>query len=503
MFAPIDQSLAKTLADKLDVLSKSFSAGYQGIQNAGRTGVSALSQDQLDPVMRSITLEDKDFLLSKDIPTLKATQSVYQYNVKTAVRSGVDLAGWEAFLPQEDASQYMRVAEVLKVYGIRKSITQMAQFINQAGGYSVDLEKENDENAALAMAESMERDLYVGGDLFVDFDGSIDALVASNINGSLRNVRGIQANIREGDRSQRGIPGDFQGFGNNRSVIHNRNGGVLERGFLDKVVTSVRDSRGAIKEGHCTTSQLAEFRATFFPIERANLGERYAINGASVTNDEHGRFPVDTVGGPIDFIPTVFKYNRLVPEPVVGSVGVPPATPTIASVASGASVIGKGSSFKEGQTYRYRVQAASISGLSAGSVSSAVTVAAGNDEKPIEVTINNVVGNEYFMLFRTPVESNGLAGTEFFCGKILPQAGGTTKFVDNNRQIPGLDSVLFLPRDKNRAKLAILGSLLNKLSLGVKGTAFETVYASYFGVVVDRPRSFALADNVYQVREGL
>lgn len=498
-FATIDAGLAKVLAEKLERLSKSFAAGYQGTQNAGRTGISALAAEQLDPVMRSITLEDKDFMLTKDIPTLKATQSVYHYVVKTAVRSGVDLAGFEAFLPQEDTSQYIRVAEVLKVYGIRKSITQMAQFINEAGGYSVDIEKENDINAALAMAEAMERDLYIGGDYYMDSAGNIDALIAANVNGPIRNVRGIQANVREGDSGMRGVPGDFIGFGNNRSVIFDRKGAVLDRAFLDKVVTAVRDSRGLVKEAHCTTSQLAEFRATFFPFERGDLGALYAIRGAGVTNDEQASLPIQTVAGVIDFIPTVFKYMRVRPEPVVGSVGTPPNTPV--NVVATEAVVATNSGFQIGEAYGWVVQAVNIAGISVATAQVAHTMVAAN--MSVTISWNRVPGAEYYMVFRTPVESTGLVGTEMFIGKKVQSNAASITFVDNGRMVPGLDSVLFLPRDKNRAKLAILGNLLNKLQLGVRGLAFETVYASYFGCVVDRPRSFALSDNVYQQREGI
>jgi len=119
------------------------------------------------------------------------------------------------------------------------------------------------------------------------------------------------------------------------------------------------------------------------------------------------------------------------------------------------------------------------------------------------LTWTRVTGAEYYMVFRSPKESSGLAGTEMFIGKKVQGSSGTISFRDNNRVIPGLDGVLFLPRDKNRAKLATLGNLLNKLQLGVKGLAFETVYASYVGCVVDRPRSFAVADSVYQQREGI
>lgn len=488
----------KSIANKLEQLAKSFSAGFQGLQNAGRTGVSALAADSLDPVLRTITLEDSDFLLSKDIPTLKATQSVYQYTVKTAVRSGVDLAGWESFLPQEDASQYMRVAEVLKVYGIKKSITQMAQMINDAGGYQLDLEKENDINAALAMAEAMERDLYNGGDLFMDASGAVDATIATNFNGPIRKVRGIQANVREGDQSQRGIPGDFVGFGNNRSVVFDRKGGPIERSFLDKVVTAVGDSRGSVAEAHCTTSQLAEFRATFFPIERADINQSFAINGPSVSNDEKAKFPVMTVRGKIDFIPTVFKYMESRPVQRLGTAALPPATPVAVAALGGSDT---GSGFIAGETYAYRVQAVSIGGKSAPSAASSVTVAVSNRYN--EVAITNVAGAEYYSVYRTPKETAGLAGTEMLIGHIVPSAGATTLFRDNGRIVPGLDSVLLLPRDKNRAKLAVLGNLLNKLQLGVKGTAFETIYVSYFGCIVDRPRSFAVVDNVMQQREGI
>lgn len=499
MFQAIDAALAKDLLSKVDLLQKSFAAGYQGIQNAGRTGIAALAAEQLDPVMRSITLDDKDFMLTKDIPTIKATQSVYHYAVKTAVRSGVDLAGFEAFLPQEDTSQYMRVAEVLKVYGIRKTITQMAQFINEAGGYSTDIENENDINAALAMAEALERDLYVGGDYYMDSDGSVDSLVAANPNGSIRNVRGIQANIREGDSGMRGIPGDFTAYGNNRSVVFDRKGGVLDRPFLDKIVTAVRDSRGAVKEGHCTTSQLSEFRATFFPFERGDLGAMYAIRGAGVTNDEQASLPIQTVAGVIDFIPTVFKYMRVRAEAVLGSVGSAPTTPTGLAAVEGGSPTGSG--FASGAVYGYVVQACNIAGLSVATVQASVTLAANN--RPIDLTWNRVAGAEYYMIFRTPTESAGLAGTEMFIGKRVQASTSTISFRDNGRVVPGLDSVLFLPRDKNRARMAVLGNLLNKLQLGVRGLAFETVYASYCGCVVDRPRSFAVSDNVYQQREGI
>ena len=499
-FQMVSQQLAAEIGQRLETLTKSFAAGTQGLQNAGRTGISALTIDNVDSVLRSITMEDKHFLLMKDIPTVKAVQTVYQYNVKTAVQSNMDLAGWEGFLPVEDTSQYLRVAEILKVYGIRKSITQLAQLVNEAGGYQVDIEKENDTNAAMAMSQSMERDLYHGGDFYLDSNGAIDGTVSANPNGPVRQIRGIQANVREGDQGLRGIPGDFIGFGNNRSVVFNAAGGVLERGLVDQIATAIRDSLGSVGEAHCTTTQLAEFRKTFFPFERGDLGAAYAIRGAGVTNEVKQGFPLLTVAGNIDFVPSVFKYSQTRPVVRVSSVGNAPSTPAFTQQPT-AGGVNLSSGFGAGETYLYAVQAVNFSGMSSPAVSASVTTAVAGER--ISIIMSAQAGVESFWLFRTPVEVSGLAGKQMFCGKVIASRTGTTLIVDSNGIIPGLDSVLFMPEGKERAQLAVLGSLINKLDLGLRGLGAERVYASYLACIVHQPRTFAVVTNIFGKREGI
>ena len=506
-FEPVGPEAIKAISQRLENLSKSFAAGYPGINAAGKTGMAAIANEQLDPVIRSITMTEKDFFITKDIPTIKSTQSVYMYNVKTALGQGVDLAGLEAFLPQQSVSQYMRVGEVLKVYGIRKSITQMAQFLNEEGGYSVDLEKENDENAALEMAQAMERDCYVGGDYYLNNLGQIDFLLAANqmYQFIIRKVRGIQAQIREGNSTARGIPGDFIGYGNNRSVVFNLNGDVMNRSFLDKVVTAVKDNHGRIKEGHCTTSQLAEFRSTFFPFERGDINAAYAIRGAGIQNEEKEGFPIDTVAGSIDFISSVFKYMRQAAVPLSAGNGIMPVTiTTVGAPAASATVVGSG--FLAGDIYTYVFQTVNIVGMQVGQASAPITVAAPDANKAIQVALTLPAGNNIneIFVFRSPKEAAGDSTKAMFIGKIAILPGQTSALlVDNNAVIPGLDSVIFMPRDKNRAKMAIIKNLMNKMDLGVQGTAFETIYTSYWALIVDKPRSFALVDNCFQDRSLL
>ena len=184
---------------------------------------------------------------------------------------------------------------------------------------------------------------------------------------------------------------------------------------------------------------------------------------------------------------------------IVGSAGTMPATPALPTAAHSAS--GTDAPFVVGEVYKYVVQAVNIAGITSASPEVSFTIGTAN--RAVEITITNVANAEHYLVFRTPVESS-VSGMQMFVGKIIPTRGSaTTIFRDKNGVIPGLDSVLFLPKDKHRAKLAILGNLLNKMDLGVTGSAVQSIYVSYVGCVVDRPRSFSLVDNVYQVREGL
>jgi len=488
-FSPLNSQELQVIASKLESLNKSFAAGFPGLANAGRTGTSAIAIDSLDSVVRSITLEDEDFLLTKEIQTMKATQSTFSYVIKTATRSGVDTWGIETFLPQEDIGQYMRVAEVLRVQGIRKTITHMAQLINDAGGYMLDLEAENDKNAAMSMAEGLERALYVGGDLYLAADGSIDSMLAANQNAPVRHIRGIQAQIREGNKSARGIIGDFVGYGNNRATMFDAKGSVLSRQLVDKVVASVRENRGRIVEAHCTVDQLRHFRATFFPFERGDIGSSYAIRGAGVEAEPKSGFSLSSVVGEVQFIPSVFKYTRSFPQPLFTSAGNPPVVGTVVAAAQQAGV----TTFKAGDVVRYVVQAVSILGMSDVSVEVAQTVAADGNKLVLSVPASATA--EEFHVYRTEV--GGATGTWKFCGKVIAARGSATLFVDAQAILPGLDSIVFLPKAQFRAKLAVLGQMVSKMKLGLRGLVEETVYVSYLACVLEYVRHHGLLDNVF------
>lgn len=499
------QDMAK-IRERLERMAKSFNAiGYQGMQNAGRTGISALTIDSADPVMYAICAQEKQLKLMKNIKTLKATQPVYFYKVQTAIATqGLDLAGFENFMPQEDQAQYEQVAEPLKIYGIKKTLGDMVRLTNEAGGFfdGIDIEKENERNAAMALSTQFERDGYAGGDYYVDAAGQIDVETPLKFLGNrripaIRQLRGVQNNIREGERATRGVTPDFAAYGNSFSVVQDLKGKALDQEILDDTTTAVVSNAGEVSEAHATPAQIAEFRKTFFGLQRGDIAQNFAIRGPDLSNAEEGGFAIMSVSGLVKFIPAIYKHSvRQKALPVVGTNGQPPASPVIASaVLTGASV---GSELKIGDKVKFLVQATSIFGISSPAMSAELTVTV--DGQGVDLSIAAQADAEAFMVFMTPREAAGKAGSEGFVGKVVKAASGATAFKYVGAVMPGFESVLFMPSSEDRVKLAVLGNLLNKSDLGRQGLALESVFSSYLAVVLHKPRSFAVLDNVKQRR---
>lgn len=505
-FEFVGQTDLLNLRDRLEKLTKSFSAlGYQGLQNAGRTGISALAIDSCDPVMYSICAQERSLKLMKNIKTVKATQPVYFYKVQTSIATqGLDLAGWENFMPQEDAANYENVAEPLKIYGIRKTLGDMVRMTQEAGGFfdGVDVEKENERNAAMALSTQFERDGYAGGDYYISSTGAIDTDVPLKFYGNrkvpaVRQLRGIQSNIREGDISSRGVTPDFRAYGNSYSVQKDQRGARLDQDTLDDVSTAVSSQEGQIGEAHATPAQIAEFRKTFYGIQRGDINQNFAIRGPDIQNGEDQGFAVTSVGGMIKFIPCIYKNSvRQKPVAVQGTNGAAPIAPTITSVTE---VAGLNTELIAGDTLKFVIQAGNLFGLSSGTTSALQTVVATG--AGFDIVIAAQTDAEYFNVFMTPREAAAKLNSEGFVGRILKAVSGGTTFRYASAVMPGYESVLFMPSaSEDRVKLAVLGNLLNKSDLGRQGLALETVFSSYLCIVLNKPRTFFVLDNVQQRR---
>jgi hypothetical protein len=506
-FRPLNNAEMADIKLKLEAvtssLNKSFSAGVPGAANAERTGLASFATDDVSPIMESIALKHEQLMITKDIKTLQAKQTLYQYVVKTAVGTTTDLFGTENFMPGEDASQYVRTAEVLKVMGCRKSMTHQAAVVNQLGGYSIDIEKENDENAMLQLAESLERACYHGGDGYIDTSGSIDSVIAANYNGPIRQIRGMQAQIREGNNDQRGIPLDFIGYANSRQTVIDAAGSVLTRNLLDDICTAAAGNNGVLVEAHVTPEQVKLFRASLFPVDRGMLGDSYAIRGSNITNEHKSGFPIETTSGSMLIRSTIFKYEKIYCVPVNSSVQFAPLAPSATPTQTAGNT-----SFKAGDVVKYTVQSCNQYGRSAASTEISVTIAADGNNVVLSITptANNQV--EFYRVHRLnpgdvvkPITGTAGLGTVYnhkFIGNVAANRQGSTLFVDSQAILPGLNAIVFLPREQYRAELAVLGDRVSRIQFGIRGLAQEYGYVSYLALVLKHPRQFGLMQNVFE-----
>jgi len=161
------------------------------------------------------------------------------------------------------------------------------------------------------------------------------------------------------------------------------------------------------------------------------------------------------------------------------------------TITAGAQIPGT-TSFKAGDVVKYVVQAVGIKGRTDVSNELSATVAADGNKIVVNIPANAMA--EEFWIFRTA--ANGATGTWKFCGKVAA-AGGAAVFVDGQAILPGLDSIVMLPKQDKRAKLAVLGSLVEKTQLGKKGLIDETIYVSYLACVLEFVRHHSLLRNVF------
>jgi hypothetical protein len=504
-FRSLDQNeiseAAKRLFNVANNLNKSFSAGAPGVANADRTGLASFAIADLSNKMESLTIQEEDFILSKDLKTVNAKQTVYEYNVRTSAGTDLDgVWGTENFQMAESAGNYIRTFELLKVMGVRKSITHQAQIVNDLGGYSQDLNQLQEEEALLTLGEALERALYHGGDGFIDASGAINNLIAADPNGPTRVIRGLQAQIREGNLDPRGINKDFRGYANNRSTVIDAKGSTLTRPLLDKIVTAVNGNRGKIEEAHGTPEQMRLFRASLFPVDRGVIGASYAVRGSDIQTEHKSGFSVDTTNGAVLLRSSLFKNERVYLAPSQSSMGV--AAPNPPALALSSQSAGS-TSYKAGDVVRYIVQSCSKDGRSFQSSELAVTIAADGNNVVLSITPAANFTVEFYQVYRLnpgevfALNSDGLPNHKFI-GRIVAARQGATLFVDAQAILPGFNAAVFLPKADKRAELAVLGPRISRIDYGIKGLAQEFGYVSYLACILKLPRQHGMLSNVLE-----
>lgn len=131
-FAEDALNQANLSAEQLNILSKALEAGHiQGgdIGNANQTNMGALKTESLEKNLKILTFRESDIRFWKRFPKSAAFSTVEEYNQQSSY--GTDRGGFnnEGELPEEEDSNFVRKAELVKYLGITKSVTHPAQLV--------------------------------------------------------------------------------------------------------------------------------------------------------------------------------------------------------------------------------------------------------------------------------------------------------------------------------------------------------------------------------------
>jgi len=494
------------VAGVLEQMIKSFdNIASLGMAEDGKVGLAAVHVSAQAKHYR-MTMTDKDLFWMKRMPTEKEGSTVHSYSVQNQNGSlYTDHAIMENGIGKESAPNMQKMAVPLKVYGAATSKSHMVKLADDNGNFSVNLDAIQKDSALMSMNKSMENDASYGLDMFINASGEIESSLGFNVNlinpnrrMNFRHATGIHSYVRNHNDSIRSTPVEFLGYGNIQSVVQNWKGKVLDQEDLDDLLGPVYESGGEVEEALCTYTQSAAFRQTFFPMQRADIGAAFKINGPDIKadlNKEIG-FTVVTNAGPVTFTP--YRFRAFANKKIVRDAynrGNLPMKPTVA-----ATLVSNETRFKVGQKVAIAVLAVDIFGQSDLDYQ-VITIT--EDGQAINLAIAPHAVAESFSVYASEPKSNPTQADLFFVGRAVAANGSVTNFLHKETLMPGLDSLLFVPPKKGvfegmgvfyRAVLG--GQSMYEFDLPFMGALFQRSYISYYQNVCNYGRTYSLIDNV-------
>lgn len=158
---------------ELNQLNKALEAGQiTGRETTDLSSASGapLKVESLDKTLKHLTFKESDIVLWKNVPKKSAYNTVEEYN--QLVDYGQQRGGFynEGELPNEEDSQYIRRAQLVKFMGVVKSVTHPMTLVNTHVGNAIEREVKN---GTMWILRQLNRSLYFGDETLVpqEFNG--------------------------------------------------------------------------------------------------------------------------------------------------------------------------------------------------------------------------------------------------------------------------------------------------------------------------------------------
>jgi len=471
LLAGIEQGIVST--SEIDALNKALTAGYGG---AGKptdlTHGGVLQAESLESTLKSVTFDMKNLKFWPAVSVDKAYNLFEQYNRLIAYGSDASPYIGEGGAPQESDSTYVRDGQKIVFFGKRRKVSHQMTLVRTTVGDVVAMQAKE---GTMDLLKDVERELYWGHAHFMQ--QSSGAMTGSDNDLPVNSIamNGLLKQLLKGDRDILHRSGDFEGYGDAKSIAQDLAGNVLTQDAVEELAVIAMENFGAPSELHIEPAALSAFVKQFYPQFRSAPGLSNQTVGYDVSN-------VVTTAGKIDFKPNLF----LRPRAGVRSLAVnalAPLAPTVAtSAVAGASSLAAGA-------YTVQVTAVNDAGEGAPVAVAAVTITAG---QRIQLAISGIAATtKSFKVYLSA--PGGAAGSEKFVGSFANVGNGN--YLLSGAKQAGLGEAFLLDMSAECMKFKQLAPL-SKINFAIVTTALEFAVVMYGALFVYTPRYNCLFRNI-------
>jgi hypothetical protein len=440
---------ANLSSEQLTNLVKAMEAGHlQGGDLTGsQTNMGALKTESLERSLKNITFKESDIRFWKRFPKTAAYNTVEEYNQLTSY--GVDRGGFnnEGELPEEEDSNYVRKAELVKYMGVTRSVTHPAQLVNTQVGNIIQRETTN---GIMFILRKADRALLYG-----------DSTVVS------QEWNGLYAQHMANDQYA-----DLEAYMSSEHVIDLRGVKLTEAHLETGGQTLLRK----FAQGNLLVAPpvvLSDFATNFYDQKRFNVNGSGAQSTKDATVGQHiSNF--QGMYGLIEFEYDIFaaKLAGGLPANLGGTSSKAPAAPTPTSGTAG----GSGSQFPGSETYFHAVSAINRYGESAlVQIGTSTAPTVGQYVDLIFTATAGPYSPTGYIIYRSEDSALAYAATKLYPIMHIPVSGTASKMGslaagvdgaaalavrDNNRWLPNTEEALLLQGDTDVIEFKQLAPLM-------------------------------------------
>ena len=469
----IEQGLVSQ--EEMQSLTKAITAGYGG---AGKptdlTYGGVIQSESLESTLKSVTFDMKNLKMWPAVSIDKAYNLFEQYNRLIGYGSDASPYIGEGGAPQEEDSTYVRDGKKIVFFGTRRKVSHQMTLVRTTVG---DVVAQQAKEGTMHLLKHIERELYWGQSHFANAATGAQTGANSDIHSSSIALSGLLQQLLAGDDDAQQKSGDFEGFGDFKSIGQDLGGNVVTQDDIEELAVIALENFGSPSQMHMEPSAISAFVKQFYPQFRSQPGLSSQTVGYDVNK-------VTTTAGAVDFKPNLF----LRPKDGARSAAVnaqAPAAPASAAMTTGTTA----GSLTSGGAYQYKVTA--VNDFGEGAPLQA-TITSNPDANGSHILTVTAAGAKYVNVYQSA--DGGAAGSERFVGRYKYTGAGMTAVLAGVKQ-PGLGEAFLLDMSAECMKFKQLAPL-SKINFAIVSTALEFAVVLYGALFVYTPRFNGFWKNV-------